>query len=48
MFDAVIILASFMLDIVFLEGIGPGGLDKGAALVIIFLLWRLLRVINGK
>ena len=47
-FDAVIIIASFQLDIVFLEGVGPGGTDEGAALVIIFLLWRLLRVINGK
>ncbi len=47
-FDAVIILASFALDLVFLEGIAESKGEETAALLIGFLLWRLLRVINGQ
>ena len=47
-FDAVIILASFALDLVFLEGIGGAQGEEAAALLIVFLLWRILRVINGE
>ena len=43
-----IILASFALDLVFLEGIGGAKGEEAAALLIVFLLWRILRVINGK
>lgn len=47
-FDAVIIVASFALDLVFLKGIGEVQGEEAAALLIVFLLWRILRVINGK
>ncbi|CAD5125364.1 DgyrCDS13600 [Dimorphilus gyrociliatus] len=46
-FDAVIIVASFALDLVFLKGIGEVQGEEAAALLIVFLLWRILRVING-
>ena len=46
-FDGVVILASFALDLVFLEGlVGVQG-EEAAALLVMFLLWRILRVING-
>ena len=47
-FDGVIILASFALDLVFLEGIVGVQGEEAAALLVMFLLWRILRVINGK
>ena len=44
--DAIVISGSFILDIVFLDGaLGTG--DETAILLIVFLLWRLIRVING-
>jgi len=47
-FDGVIILASFALDLVFVEGVTGAQGEEAIALIIIFLLWRILRVINGK
>ena len=47
-FDGIIILASFTLDVIFVEGVvreAQG--EETAALIIVFLLWRILRVING-
>ena len=46
-FDAVIIISSFVLDLVFMEGVGVDRGEEAAALLIMFLLWRILRVING-
>lgn len=46
-FDAIIITASFCLDVAFLEGPFGAG-DETAVLLIVFLLWRLLRVVNGE
>jgi hypothetical protein len=48
MFDAVIIIASFALDIVFLDGVADENGEEAAALILVFLLWRILRIINGK
>jgi len=46
LFDAVIVLTSFSLDLVFIQGI-TGNSEEAIALLIIFLLWRILRIING-
>ena len=48
-FDAFIIMASFVLDVVFLDGVtevSEG--EQAAALIMIFLLWRVLRIVNGQ
>jgi len=48
-FDAFIIIASFVLDVVFLDGVtevSEG--EQAAALIMIFLLWRVLRIVNGQ
>jgi len=47
LFDAVIVLTSFSLDIVFIQGITGPQSEEAIALLIIFLLWRILRIING-
>ncbi len=46
-FDGAIILASFALDLVFMKGLSKAQGEEAAALLIVFLLWRILRVING-
>ena len=46
LFDAIIVLTSFSLDVVFIQGI-TGNSEEAIALLIIFLLWRILRIING-
>ena len=48
MFDAVVILASFGLDVAFLDGITDAQGEHAAALILMFLLWRILRIVNGK
>jgi len=48
-FDAIIVMASFVLDVVFLDGVtevSEG--DQAAALIMTFLLWRVLRIVNGQ
>jgi len=47
LFDAAIIVTSFTLDLVFVEGITGVQGEETLAFIIIFLLWRVLRVING-
>jgi len=47
LFDCAIITASFALDLVFVEGITGAEGEEALALIIVFLLWRILRVING-
>jgi len=47
LFDAAIIVASFTLDLIFVEGITGVQGEETLAFIIIFLLWRVLRVING-
>ena len=47
MFDCAIITASFALDLVFVEGITGAEGEEALGLIIVFLLWRILRVING-
>ena len=47
-FDGVIILTSFALDLAFVQGIGWQQGEEAVALLIVFLLWRIIRVINGE
>jgi len=47
-FDCAIIIASFALDLVFMEGITGAEGEETLALIIVFLLWRILRIINGR
>jgi len=47
LFDAVIVVTSFSLDLVFIQGITGPQSEEAIALLIIFLLWRILRIING-
>jgi len=47
-FDAVIIVSSFTIDIVFLGGVSGEEGQKAAAVLVILLLWRIARVVDGK
>jgi len=40
-------VASFALDLVFVEGITGAEGEEALAIIIVFLLWRILRIING-
>ena len=44
MFDAIIVITSFVLDIVFRNHEGP---ESGAGLLVILRLWRVTRILNG-
>ena len=47
-FDAIIIVSSFIIDVVFLgEVMGEEG-SKAAAVLVVLLLWRIARVVDGK
>lgn len=43
-FDAVIVIVSFILDIIFRNKEGP---ESGAGLLVILRLWRVTRILNG-
>lgn len=45
MFDAIIVIVSFVLDIVFRNNDGP---ESGAGLLVVLRLWRVTRILNGK
>ena len=47
-FDAVIIVASFVMDIVFLNGVPGDEGERAAAVLVVLLLWRIARVIDGE
>jgi len=46
-FDAFIIVSSFTIDIVFLSGVSGEEGQKAAAVLVILLLWRIARVVDG-
>ena len=48
--DGLVIIISFTLDLYFIDGVSPGGegVNNGATILVILLLWRILRVFNGK
>ena len=47
-FDAVIIVSSFIVDLVFLGGMPGEEGEKAAAVLVVLLLWRIARVVDGK
>ena len=46
-FDAFIIVSSFTIDIIFLGGVSGEEGQKAAAVLVILLLWRIARVVDG-
>jgi len=46
-FDAFIIISSFTIDIIFLGGVSGEEGQKAAAVLVILLLWRIARVVDG-
>lgn len=44
-FDAIVVIVSFVLDIVFRNNEGP---ESGAGLLVVLRLWRVARILNGK
>lgn len=44
LFDAIIVIVSFVLDILFMHHEGP---ESGAGLLIVLRLWRVTRILNG-
>ena len=44
-FDGVIVIVSFVLDIVFRNNDGP---ESGAGLLVVLRLWRVTRILNGR
>ena len=47
-YDAIIIAASFTMDLVFLGGVAGEEGQKAVGILVILLLWRIARVIDGK
>jgi len=47
-FDTVIVVTSFVLDLVFAEVMTDSDGEQAAAVIMIFLLWRILRIVNGQ
>ncbi len=47
MFDSVVIIVSLAIDLIFLKGLGKAQGEEAAALLVVFLLWRIVRVVNG-
>lgn len=47
-FDAIIIISSFIIDVVFLGGVTGEEGEKAAAVLVVLLLWRIARVVDGE
>ena len=47
-FDTAITMGSFVLDLVFIEQMSSTKGEETIALLVIFLLWRVLRLVNGR
>ncbi|KAF6030665.1 HVCN1 [Bugula neritina] len=45
--DGIVIFISFAMDIYFIYGVSPESVNNGATILVIFLLWRILRVFNA-
>jgi len=45
--DAVVIFSSFAIDIVFLGGVTGEEGQKAVAVLVVLLLWRIARVVDG-
>jgi len=46
--DAVVIFSSFAIDIVFLGGMTGEEGQKAVAVLVVLLLWRIARVVDGQ
>jgi len=46
--DAVVIFSSFAIDIVFLGGVTGEEGQKAVAVLVVLLLWRIARVVDGQ
>ena len=47
-FDTAITVGSFVLDLVFIEQMSSSKGEETIVILIVFLLWRVLRLVNGK
>lgn len=48
MFDGVIVIASFILDIVFIKGLTVYPLEETVQILAFLMPWRVIRVANSK
>ena len=46
-FDTVIVVTSFVLDLMFAEGMTESDGEQAAVVIMLFLLWRILRIVNS-
>jgi len=46
--DAVIIMSSFTIDLVLLSGVSGEEGQKAVAILVVLLLWRIARVVDGE
>ena len=46
--DAIVIFSSFAIDIVFLGGVTGEEGQKAVAVLVVLLLWRIARVVDGR
>jgi len=47
-FDTIIVLTSFVLDLIVAEVMTGSDGEQAAAIIVVFLLWRILRIVNGQ
>ena len=47
-FDTVIVVTSFVLDLVFAKGMTDSDGEQAAVIIMLFLLWRILRIVNSQ
>ena len=46
-FDAIIVVASFFLDLIYVDDSTGSEGEEAAAIIMVFLVWRILRIVNG-
>jgi len=46
-FDAIVIVTSFTVDVVFVGGVSGDHGQKAAAALVVLLVWRVARVVDG-
>ena len=47
-FDTVIVVTSFVVDVMFAEGVTESDGEQAAVVIMLFLLWRILRIVNSQ
>lgn len=48
MVDGVVIVISFGMDLYFMDGISSTEVNSAASILVMFLMWRIIRVFNGE